>query len=242
MTLPKISLPTYTLDLPSSGKTVEYRPYTVGEEKVLLTALQGEDAVEIENNILKIVDACTFNKLDCANIPSFDFEYLFINIRSKSVGNMVELRYRMNNCSNSPDDNGYCASQISLNINLDEVEVITHSGSNRDINIAGDISVRMRFPTTREFNDASKHGSLVDRVEHLSKSCIEMVYDGDNVYSDFTKEELDEFYDGMTSEQKAKLAGFIESIPTIQHKTTLSCHKCDRSEDITVEGLVGFFG
>lgn len=242
MTLPTIKHPSYTLELPVTKKEVEYRPYTVGEEKVLLTALQGDDPKEIETNIMNVVNACAFGKIDAINLPSSDFEYLFIAIRSKSVGNEIELRYRMNACPNSEREDQLCHEQLPVTVDLDKVVVNIDPSIKSDITIEGDIGVRLRYPTTKEANEASKLSTFLDRIEYLSKACIEMVYDSENVYSDFTEDDISSFYDDMTNSQKAKLTEFINSAPSAQFKTKLKCPKCDREEDIIVEGLEGFFG
>lgn len=248
MSLPKLTMPTYTTTLPM-GKEVKYRPYTVGEEKILLTAFEGNDVKEIHGAIIDILDVCTLKALDIPKLKMYEVEYLFIKIRSKSVGSNLQLSYRKSKCPENND--GMCKDATTINVDLDDITVGSGGVSlldpsfvcstTKNLTLAGGIGATLEFPSYQDVlaTDRMTEG---EKLSFLSQKSIALVFDAENTYSEFTTEEMEEFYNSMTIDQKSKIKEFLDTMPIVRYDTEFKCQKCGKTEPLVIEGLEDFFG
>jgi T4 bacteriophage base plate protein len=244
MPLPKNrAVITYELKLPSNGRTITYRPFLVSEQRILLMAMEGAaDEKEIINAIKQIVVNCSEGMLtkDLVDaMPLFDLEYFFLKVRAKSVGEIVELKFK---CQNMVGDKS-CDAVSKIVLNLDQIESPTPIKNANKIMLGGTMGMIMKYPTFDIFsklegvntNDLSK---LLDFLGDM----VDYVFDSDTIYRDFSKVEINDFLNRLTHEQFLKIGEFIQNIPTIQLKTNFNCNKCGYHEEITIKGLLSFFG
>jgi hypothetical protein len=239
MPLPKISTPTYELEIPSSKKTIKYRPFLVKEEKILIIAMESEDSKQIANAVKDVISSCILTKgVKVEELSTFDIEYLFLNIRGKSVGEDVEV---LITC---PDDN---ITQVPVLINLDDIKVQVDEKHTRDIRLDSDLILRMKYPSMDEFiksNFASGDEISVTETFDLIASCIEQVYSEEESWaaSDCTKKELLEFIEQLSSQQFKEIEKFFDTMPKLSHKFTVKNPKTDVESEVLLEGLTSFFG
>ena len=238
MPLPKISTPTYELELPSTGKKVKYRPFLVKEEKILIIAMESEDEKQITNAIKEVISSCIITRgVKIDQLSTFDIEYLFLNIRGKSVGEEVEV---MVTC---PDDG---VTQIPTVINLDEIKVQKGKNHTRDIKLDDELILRMKYPSLDEFikNNFSGEEISVDNTFDLIASCVEQVYSEEESWSasDCTKKELKQFLEQLSSRQFKEIETFFDTMPKLSHTVTVTNPKTGVESDIVLEGLTAFFG
>ena len=229
MALPKLETPTYELILPSSGEKITFRPFLVKEYKILLTTLDAENA-EINRVVTELVNACTFNKLKIDTLANFDVEYIFLNIRAKSIGEITNLLLNCNNCDN----------QISLDLNLTNATVEKSPDHNPRINITDNIIIEMRYPKFEEMISIYQNFKSDIIVEMLS-SCIKAVYTEDKIYDDYTKEELLEFVNSFSKNQFEMIETFFLTMPKLVQRIEQDCDKCGAHNTMTLEGLQNFF-
>ena len=239
MPLPKIATPTYELELPSTGQTIEYRPFLVKEEKVLVIAMESEDTKQITTAIKTVIKNCIKTRgIKVENLPTFDIEYLFLNIRGKSVGEEIEVNLIC------PDDN---ETTVPVTINLDDIHVTKTEGHNPQIKLDDEIALQMRYPSLDEFIknnfDVSGAGGM-DQSFDLIASCIDQIFTADEVWatSDCTKKELREFIESMNSSQFKGIEEFFATMPKLSHTVTVVNPKTKVESDIVLEGLASFFG
>jgi hypothetical protein len=238
MPLPKISTPTYELELPSTGKKVKYRPFLVKEEKILIIAMESEDEKQITNAIKEVISSCIITRgIKVDQLSTFDIEYLFLNIRGKSVGEEVEV---MVTC---PDDG---ETQVPTVISLDEIKVQKGKNHSRDIKLDDELVLRMKYPSIDEFikNNFSGQEITVDNTFDLISSCVEQVYSEEESWSaaDCTKKELKQFLEQLSSKQFKEIETFFETMPKLSHTVTVTNPKTGVESDIVLEGLTAFFG
>ena len=236
MPLPKISTPTYELVLPSNNKKVKYRPFLVREEKILILALESNDSKQVSDAIVEILTSCILTKnIDVTTLPTFDIEYLFLNIRGKSVGETVEV---LVTC---PDDN---KTKVPVVVNLDEIQVIRSEDHSADISLDGNLSMRMKYPSMGEFVKSNFNVEMkVDDTFDMVCSCIEQVYSEEESWAaaDCTKKELLEFLEQLDSSQFKKIETFFETMPKLSHTFKVMNPNTKVESDITLEGLNAFF-
>lgn len=232
MNLPLVTTPKYTLTLPSTGKKYEYRPFLVGEQKLLMLALETGEGDDIINSIHQVIDICTFNKLNCKILPSFDTEYIFIKLRSKSIGEKLELNVTCKQCDAKND----------YELDLDSIKVIKPKNHTTKIQLTPNMGVIMRYPTTEE-TDLVKARASVDTIYDVVANCIEQIYDDETVYmtKDFTKEEVSAWIDKLTQDQFDKIETFFENMPRVETRIEFKCKKCKEDNVILVEGIDTFF-
>ena len=238
MPLPKIATPTYELELPSTGQSIEYRPFLVKEEKVLVIALESEDNKQITTAIKAVLKNCVLTKgIKVDHLPTFDIEFLFLNIRGKSVGEQIEVTVT---CS----DDG--KTQVPTVINLDEIQVQFSDDHSRDIKLDDDYTLRMRYPSMDEFIKTNFNiGDIsVDDTFKLIASCIEQVYSEEESWagSDCTKKELTEFVEQLNSKQFKEVENFFETMPKLSHKVKVTNPNTKVENELVLEGLQSFFG
>jgi len=238
MPLPKINTPTYDLTLPSTGKKIKYRPFLVREEKILIMALETEDTQQISNAVVQILDECILTKgVNVTKLATFDIEYLFLNVRSKSVGETVEVNIVC------PDDN---KTSVQMEINIDSIKVQKTRGHKSTIKLDDQYSMKLKYPSLNEFIDSnfeSSEESDVNKSLNMITSCIEMVYDQEESWnaSDSTKQELEEFIEQLNSKQFKSIEKFFETMPRLSHKVKVTNPTTEVESEVVLEGLASFF-
>jgi len=231
MTLPILETPTYELTLPSTGKRITYRPFLVKEFKVLLTTLESDES-EITRILIELIDNCTFKKLNVKDLAHFDIEYIFINLRAKSIGEITELVYK---CE--------CEHQNSFSINLLDVKIVkSEENFSNKIMIDDNVGVVMRYPRFNEMVDIYDNLKS-DKVIALVSSCIDKVFTKDEIFDskDYTKEELLAFVETFSKTQFEKLEKYFINMPKVIHEIKHNCENCSKENDIVLEGLQNFF-
>ena len=237
MPLPKISTPTYELEIPSTKKKIRYRPFLVKEEKILIIAMESQSDTEIANAVKDVLSTCILTKdVKVDTLSTFDIEYLFLNIRGKSVGEDVEV---LVTC---PDDN---KTKVPVRINLDEIKIITSNDHKKDIKLDDQLSMRMKYPSINEFIKSNFTTSDVKPEDtfDLIISCIEQIYNDEESWStsDCTKEEMNDFLDQLNSNQFKEIEKFFDTMPKLSHTLTVNNPNTKVKSDIKLEGLAAFF-
>ena len=239
MPLPKIATPTYELELPSSGKTIKYRPFLVKEEKVLVIAMESEDTKQITNAIKAVLKSCVQTKgIKIETLPTFDIEYLFLNIRGKSVGEELEVNIIC------PDDG---ETSVPVMIGLDEIQVDKSDDHNPQIKLDANLMMEMKYPSLDEFiknNFDFNEENQMDQSFQLIASCIDKIYSEEEVWAtaDCTKKEVNEFLESMNSSQFKLIEKFFETMPKLQHTIEVTNPKTKVKSEVVLEGLASFFG
>jgi len=238
MPLPKIATPTYELELPSSGETIQYRPFLVKEEKLLVIALESEDTKQITTAIKTVIKNCILTKnIKVEALPTFDIEFLFLNIRGKSVGEELEVNIIC------PDDN---ETQVPVKINLDDIKVQKNEEHSNKIKLDSSIMMEMKYPSLDEFiknNFDFNDKNAMEQSFELIGSCIDKIFTEDEVWStaDVTKKELSDFLDSMNSSQFKGIEKFFETMPKLSHTIKVKNPVTEIESEVVLEGLASFF-
>mgnify|MGYP001300663479 FL=1 len=233
MALPKLATAKYELTLPSTNQKVEFRPFLVKEEKMLMLAQQDGGQASLIRAIQDIVDVCTFNKLDSKKLPTFDLEYVFLQLRCKSIGETANITVTC------PDD---METKVSVDVNLSEVKCEKEENHTNDIKINDSVGVIFDYP---KMNNVAKLDMKNDATATFGiiKSCINQIYDAENVYTknDMEEKELDEFIESMSHDQFLKIQEFFNTMPKVKHKITVKNPKTEVESDLVLEGIQDFF-
>jgi len=238
MPLPKIATPTYDLELPSSGESIQYRPFLVKEEKVLVIALESEDTKQITTAIKSVIKNCILTKgIKVEALPTFDIEYLFLNIRGKSVGEELEVNVVC------PDDG---ETSVLVEINLDDIKVQKNDDHTNKVKLDGSIMMEMKYPSLDQFiknNFDFENKNAMDQSFDLIADCIDKIYTEDEVWAsaDCTKKEVTEFLESMNSTQFKEIEKFFETMPRLSHTITVKNPKTKKNNEVVLEGLASFF-
>ena len=238
MPLPKIATPVYELELPSTGQTIEYRPFLVKEEKVLVIALESQDTKQITTAIKNVIKNCIKTKdIKVENLPTFDIEFLFLNIRGKSVGEEIEVNVT---CS----DDG--VTQVPIKINLDEIEVQKNEDHTNKIKVDDSIMMEMKYPSLDQFiknNFDFDEKNAMEQSFDLIATCIDKIFTADEVWAveDCSKKEIVEFLEQMNSSQFKEIEKFFETMPKLSHTIKVKNPKTKKDNEVVIEGLAGFF-
>jgi len=238
MPLPTIATPTYELELPSTGKKIKYRPFLVKEEKLLVLALETENTKDISTAIKTVLKNCIQTRgVKVENLPTFDIEYLFLNIRGKSVGEEIEVNLI------APDDK---ETSVPVTINIDEIEIQKKEGHTNKIKLDESLMMQMKYPSLNEFvkNNFDFDGEVdMDQSFDLIASCIDKIYNEEEVWStaDCTKKEVKDFLEQMNSMQFKEIETFFESMPKLSHSVTFINPKTQVESTVVLEGLSSFF-
>jgi hypothetical protein len=238
MPLPKIAAPTYELELPSTEETIQYRPFLVKEEKLLVIALESEDTKQITTAIKTVIKNCILTRgIKVENLPTFDIEYLFLNIRGKSVGEELDVNIIC------PDDG---ATEVSIMINLEDIEVQKNDDHEKKIKIDDSIMIEMKYPSLDQFIknnfDFNKRNAM-DQSFELIASCIDTIFTEDEAWStaDCSKKEITEFLESMNSSQFKGIEKFFETMPKLSHTVNVKNPKTKVESEVVLEGLASFF-
>jgi hypothetical protein len=239
MPLPKISTPTYELELPSTGETIKYRPFLVKEEKLLVLALESEDMKQITTAIKTVIKNCIQSKnIKVESLPTFDIEFLFLNIRGKSVGEEIEVNLI------APDDE---ETPVLVKIFIDDIKVKKSEEHTNKIKVDANLMMEMKYPSLDQFiksNFDFSSTNTVDQSFDLIASCIDKIYNDEEVWdtTDVTKKELNEFLDQMNSQQFKQIEKFFETMPKLSHEVKITNPKTEVESTVVLEGLSSFFG
>ena len=239
MPLPKIATPTYELELPSTGQTIEYRPFLVKEEKLLVLALEGEDVKEITTAIKNVIKSCIRTKgIKVDTLPTFDIEYLFLNIRGKSVGEELEVKLLC------PDDN---KTYVPVMIPIDEIGILRSDDHTTKIQLDPTLVMEMKYPSLAEFiknNFDFGQDASMDQSFDLIASCVDKIYNAEEVWAaaDCTKKEITAFLEQMNSSQFKEIEKFFETMPKLSHTVKVKNPQTKVESEIVLEGLSSFFG
>ena len=237
MALPKLNTPTYELEVPSTDEKIKYRPFLVKEEKILLMAMESGKNEDIVSAVRDIVTACTFNKVNLGNSPMFDVEYIFLNIRAKSVGEVSKLKLLC------PDDK---KTYAETEINLAEVQVQVGDGHTNKIELTDEMGMIMTYPTIDSFMEMGVQTINASNMLDVIGACVLQIYEknGEKVYhaKDQTKKELTEFIEQLNTQQFKKLQKFFDTMPKLKHEIKVKNPKTKKESKITLTGLNDFFG
>jgi len=231
MALPINEVPKYTCQIPSTGQTITYRPFLVKEEKIMLMALESENDKEISQSIIDTVQACVYDKIDVSKLPIFDFEYLYLKIRGKSVGEIIKLRLKC------PDDE---KEIVEYDLNLEDVKIDTTNQPNKTIEFEKGYGVVLKYPTIKSYNSSKTE---VENTFSLLKDSIQSIYKGEDVFdrSNIDDKELDEYVNSLTQKQYRQLMEFFNNMPKIRHKIEYQNPKSGKKFSLVFNGATDFF-
>jgi citrate lyase gamma subunit len=238
MPLPRIATPTYELELPSTEQTIKFRPFLVKEEKLLVIALESEDTKQITNAIKTVIKNCIETKgIKVETLPTFDIEYLFLNIRAKSVGEEIDVNIIC------PDDE---ETSVSVKINVDDIKVQTNEDHTNRIKLDDTLMMEMKYPSLEQFiknNFDISNNSAIDQSFELVASCVDKIYNEDEVWAaaDVTKKELMDFLDQMNTSQFKQIEKFFETMPKLSHTIKVKNPNTEVESEVVLEGLSSFF-
>jgi hypothetical protein len=236
MALPKINTPTYELVIPSTDEKIEYRPFLVKEEKILLIAMESGQQKDIITAIKQIVTACTFGKLKIGRMPMFDVEYLFLNIRAKSVGEVSTLNLI------APDDK---ETQVEVEVDLNEIQIQEEEGHTNKIELTDEMGIYMQYPTVDTFGDSGISDINASNMLDVITACIAQIYDkkGEEVFEakDQTKKEMLDFVEQLNSKQFQDVQNFFDTAPKLKHEITIKNPKTKVESKVVLSGLSDFF-
>lgn len=235
MSLPILSTPKYTVSIPSTGVSVEYRPFLVKEEKILLVAQESGDQGEIMNAIKDVIRACTYDKVKPDTLTTFDLEYLFIKLRSKSVGEISTIGIE---CSE-------CKTKNTVDINLDEIEVQGNIVKSKKVMLTDKIGVVLKYMSVKDMSriTTKKNSSTVEMMTDTIISCIDSIFDGDTIYAaeNSSRSELEAFINSLSRSQMKLIEEFIMDIPKVKHDVKFTCVSCKHANEISLTGAQTFF-
>jgi hypothetical protein len=235
MALPKITTPTYTLKQPSTGEEIEYRPFLVGEEKILLMAMETDDEKQIYTAVMKLVNSCTNGLIGSIKDPTFDIEYSFLKIRGKSVAETIELSILC------PDDN---ESHVSVALNTDDIEILVDENHTNEITLNDEFKVIMRYPTVKDTLSVVDIKSDTESAFSIIKNCIDTIIVNDEIYNrvDISNKELNDFFDSMTQKMLEDMQEFFSSMPKLRQEIEVTNPNTNVTSSVVLEGLSDFFG
>ena len=232
MSLPVINTPTYELVVPSTKEQLKFRPFLVKEEKILLMAMEEEDTKHMVNAVRTIVDNCTFKTLKVNKMPMFDLEYVFLNIRAKSVGEVASVKVL---CDDDKE------TYVDIDIPLEEIQVKFHKDHTNLIDLTDDIKIEMSYPTFEMIDSFESENTKA--IFDLMGKCVERVIDGETIHerADFNKKELTDFLDSLNTKQFAEMQKFFETMPKLSHEIEFTNPNTKKKHKKTLEGLNSFF-
>jgi len=239
MPLPKINTPTYELTVPSTGKKIKYRPFLVREEKILIMAMETENMKDIINSIVQILSDCILTEnVKVESLATFDIEYLFLNVRARSVGETVDVNVTC------PDDN---ETQVEMTIDIDSIKIQKTRGHKNIIKLDDNLSMKLRYPSIDQFVESNFETaevlSNVGQSLSMITSCIDMIYNEEETWeaADFSKKELDEFIEQMNTKQFKQIEKFFTTMPKLSHTIAVKNPNTGVESEVVLEGLAAFF-
>ena len=239
MALPKIDLPTYKIKLETLNKEITFRPFVVKEEKILLMALESLDYQTSIDAIKQIITNCVLDEIDVEKLPLFEIEFIFLNLRARSIGETVSLQYV---CENTVEDNKKCKAKMQMDVDLLKVAYdVKHVDNN--IILSNGVGIKLNYPTVNISKVLAEKIKGKDAPIEILKECTEYLYDESQVYkiNEMQEGEFEEFINNLTVDQYKKIKNFFSEMPTLKHKENLVCKKCGKNHTIKLEGLLDFF-
>jgi hypothetical protein len=237
MALPQINTPTYELEVPSTGEKLKYRPFLVKEEKILMIAMEAEEQSGIINAVKEIVKACTFDKFDVSKLPIFDVEYVFLNIRAKSVGEVSKIKLKC------PDDE---KTFVETEIDLTEVNVEMNAEHTNKIELTDEMGIIMTYPSIDTFSGTGADAITASNMTTVISACILQIYDkkGEEIFEskDSTQKELTDFIEQLNTKQFQDVQKFFDTMPKLQHTVKITNPKTKKESEVVLSGLNDFFG
>ena len=233
MALPKLDAPTYTLEVPSTGEKIKFRPFLVKEQKILMIAEESKDDNQIYNAMETLISSCTFGKIDVKTINLFDVEYIFLQLRAKSVGEKVELNLLC------PDDN---ETRVPTEVDLTELDIDVGEGHTDKIPLTNNITMHMKYPTLDNIRTIDKNSGETSSVFSILKSCIHEVHDGDTIYSriDISDKDIDDFVDQFSTQQFEGVMKFFDTMPKVKMVVDVTNPNTKVTSKVTLEGMDSF--
>ena len=243
MALPTIAVPKYTLKIPSSGREVSYRPFLVKEEKILLIAMESEDEKQMSTAIKEIIKNCILEEVDVKTMPMFDIEYIFLQLRAKSKGEIIDLSFEC----------GKCKKPIATKVDLSKIGITRTEGHTNKIQLSDDVGIIMNYPSMEIQNIVKGDGTEVENIFNTIIFCIDSIWDKESVFStkDHTKQEIETFVESLPDTSFTKIQNFFDTVPVLKHDVEIKCTSkngksknasiCGWKETKTLEGLGSFF-
>lgn len=240
MSFPKIATPTYELTLPSNGKTIRVRPFLVKEEKLLLIAAQTKDTNEIIETTKQVINNCILNEdISIDNLPFFDIDYLIIALRAKSIGESIPIKFTCNNTV----ENQRCGHVFTIDVDISKTTVIKDETISPEIWLSESFGVKMKYPKYSAVKAIMSNETELDKIIRIISASIDYIFDKEQIYSakDKTKEEMQEFVEGLTKIQLSKLENFVKNFPEIECRVEHTCEKCGFDHNIRYNNFESFF-
>ena len=233
--LPKLDTPTYRLTLPSTGGEIEYRPFLVKEQKLLMMAQESEDDEQIVNAVTSLVKTCTFDKVDANNSPMFDIEYIFLQIRGKSVGEKVQLKLIC------PDDE---KTTVDTEIDINDISVQMTVGHTNEVQITDTVKLFLKYPVLKDMKGLMGNASEMEQIFSVLTKCVHEIHYGEQIFSriDISEKDIDEFIDQLTTDQFEGISNFFDTMPKLRHVISVTNPKTEVKSEVVVEGLASFLG
>lgn len=242
--LPKLDVPIYEVTLPLAGKLIRFRPFLVKEEKILLMAIESKDEDASILAIKQIINNCVLDGIDVEDLPITDLEFLFLTLRARSIGEVLDLQYKCNNkVKNESGEEAECGNHVKVEINLLDIKPEIPENHTKKIELTKTMGMVMRYPSFKTMTKSDSKDE-VQKLMDVLVDCIDYIYDADNIYysKDVPRKEMVEFVEGLTREQFSHVQSFFESFPKLKKKVNFKCPKCGYDEEIFLEGLQSFFG
>jgi len=230
MALPSLNTPKYSLTIPSTGDVIDFRPFLVKEEKLLLLALETGDENEMTRALEQIVENCTFGAIEVQNLPTFDLEYIFLNIRARAVGESIDIRVLC------PDDK---ETYVDVIVNIADIKVHMEEGHDNNIRLTDDIGIMMTYPRIGQMMQLGELNT--ETAFNIIKGCVYQIYDSDQVYEDFSNSELEEFLNNLNQEQFENIEKFFGTMPKLRHTVEVTNPNTNVKSEVVIEGLTSFF-
>ena len=235
MALPKLDTPTYRLTLPSTGEEIQYRPFLVKEQKILMMAQESEEDQQILDAVTSLVKTCTFDKIDANDSPMFDVEYIFLQIRGKSVGENVQLKLIC------PDDE---KTSVDVEVDINDIAVQMTDNHTNEIKITDTVKIFLNYPLLRDMKGILAETSQMQQIFSMLTKCVHEIHYGEQIFSkiDISEKDINEFIDQLTTDQFEGIGNFFETMPKLRHVIPITNPKTNVESEVVVEGLASFLG
>ena len=231
--LPKLDTPTYRLTLPSTGGEIEYRPFLVKEQKLLMMAQESEDEEQIVNTVTSLVNTCTFDKVDADNSPMFDIEYIFLQIRGKSVGEKVQLKLIC------PDDE---ETTVDTEVDINDISVQMTDEHTNEVQITDTVKLFLKYPVLKDMKGLLADANEMEQIFSILTQCVHEIHYGEQIFSriDINEKDINEFIDQLTADQFGGITNFFDTMPKLRHVISIKNPKTEVESEVVVEGLASF--
>jgi DNA-directed RNA polymerase subunit M/transcription elongation factor TFIIS len=239
--LPKIDIPIYETKLISNGEVIRFRPFLVKEQKLFLMAGESDDPTETIKAIKQVLRNCILDDVDIENMATFDIEYLFLQLRARSVGEVASLRFT---CNNNISETEKCGNNVKVDVNVLDINPEKNKDHSNKIPITDTVGIVLKYPTFNSLDISNLNTDNIEQILEIIVSCIDYIYDADNVYyaKDTPKQELVEFIENLKQADLEKVSTFFNTLPKVKKDVDFQCEKCGYKEVLTLEGIQSFFG